>query len=309
MIDRTRRRTVAATGCALSGALAGCTGAFFGSDDDAEPDDDGPNDAESDDKDADPLADAVADGAGVNYLAFIDDGATVDENRRRITYSDPETEFSLFALSDGTFASTDTLQVRRDLSTDVMTAFIAPEFDDGVFTYHVFANDPFVEYADWNALTFENRESTGERRITFDELHDDVSHFAVTPERETNNVVVTDTDRETYEDPESEPTIVGISRGRRTEREGVPDVSFTFEYGTETDPTVELTHTGGDSLEGDRIAIHLDGRSISDPFAVESVTTDETAVIDDVPEGSRLFVIYHDGDGNGYLLASATVWR
>ncbi len=221
----------------------------------------------------------------MNYPAFIDGDATVDENRRRITYADPEAEFLLSALADGGFALTDTLRVRRELSADVMTAFIAPEFDDGAFTYHVFANDSFVEDADWNVLTVEDRDPTSERRVTFDELHDGVSHFAVTPERESNAVVVTDADRETYQAPESEPTVVGIAHGRRTEPAEVPDVSFDFEYGTETDPTVEITHTGGDSLEGDRIVVHLDGRRISNPFAVESVTRGETAVIGDVTEG------------------------
>ncbi|RZH66762.1 hypothetical protein [Natrinema altunense] len=304
MIRRTRRRALAATGCALSGALAGCIGGFLGSKDDEADDAVEPNN-----HDAEPLAEAVTDGAEVNYPAFIDGDATVDENRRRITYADPEAEFLLSALADGGFATTDTLRVRRELSTDVMTAFIAPEFDDGAFTYHVFANDSFVEDADWNVLTVEDRDPTSERRVTFDELHDGVSHFAVTPERESNAVVVTDADRETYQAPESEPTVVGIAHGRRTEPAEYPDVSFDFEYGTETDPTVEITHTGGDSLEGDRIVVHLDGRRISNPFAVESVTRGETAVIGDVPEGSRLFITYFYRDTKGYVLASATVWR
>ncbi|MDQ2049479.1 hypothetical protein RBH26_03185 [Natronolimnohabitans sp. A-GB9] len=205
MMERSRRRALAAVGCGVSGVLAGCFDEPAGAGDGSNR-----STVDPDGDDAGPMVETATTGGVVDYPAFVGDEITVDEEQKTIVYADPETVFDLVVGVEGD-RSPDGIHVGRDLSTAVKGAFIAPVFDDG-FTHHVFANESFVSFADWNVISLEDETllDVDDRVVTFDELDHGVFHCSVSPPADATTTVIADTD-DAIEHTLPESTFVGIA--------------------------------------------------------------------------------------------------
>ena len=285
MTESSRRRLLAVAAGVIATTGAGCL-----DESSVEPDESSEDDTDSDDSSA--LADAVTADATVEYPAFVDDDVRVTDDGREIEYSGSESAFVLAAQFKGADATADELRVSHDLDSDVPTAYIAPVMDRDSVTYHVFANGPFVDHADWTLVEIVDNTPTDERQASFDDLQAGVFHLETSADAD--GLVVVDGGQDALE--AGTATLVGIHRpGADTETEGVPQVEFDIER-LDDEATVELTHTGGDHLEGDAVVVEVDGDRHENPFGVETVTAGETATIEDVPTGAELTVIYDDGE-------------
>ncbi|WP_440770302.1 type IV pilin N-terminal domain-containing protein [Natronorubrum sp. DTA28] len=297
------RRTVVATGCALSGLLAGClgdvTGPSDGSDDESTDDDSEANDGESG-----PLADAVTTDGEVDYPAFVDDDVTVDEDAGRLEYAEPDVEFVLEAIVEDQVPTDDELRIGRDLSSETMAAFIAPAFDDDEFTYHVFANATFVEYADWYAAFSDGNSVVDGRHVSFDELQHGVSHLSLTPPDAATVTGIVDGDFEAPEADDAETTGVAIAKHQP---ETTPQATFEVDSGSTDDRTVTVVHTSGDDLETAHLAIVVDGERIEDPFESDTVGVGERVRIEDVPDDAEFEIRYDDGSDDVQLFSTTIV--
>lgn len=303
MTKFSRRGLLAGAGTVVTGAVAGCLDdAAVGTEESESGDGD-----DTEDTDSSPLADAVTADAVVDYPAFVD-GVTVSDDGRRIESTDPELEFALSAVVEGTEAGADDLRVSRDLDSEVPTAYIAPETGDDSVTYHVFANEAFVDHADWEVVTIEDNALTDERAASFTDLQAGVSHLARESTADIDSLVVVDGGRDALERSDIKETAVGIRQLDADPTSAVPQVAFDIDHGTDSDPVVEITHASGDTLEGDHIVVDVDGTRIENPFDVETVAAGETATLEDVPDGAALRVLY-EADGEAAELTSTTVQR
>lgn len=285
MTESSRRRLLAVAVGVIATAGAGCL-----DESSVEPDESSEDDTDGDDSNA--LANAVTADATVEYPAFVDDDVRVTDDGQEIEYSGSESAFVLAAQFEGADATADELRVSRDLDSDVPTAYIAPVVDSDSVTYHVFANGPFVDHADWTLVELVDNTPADERQASFDDLQAGVFHLETSADAD--GLVVVDGGQDTLE--AGTATLVGIHRrGTDTETESVPQVAFDIER-LDDEATVELTHTGGDHLEGDAVVVEVDGDRHENPFGVETVTAGETATIEDVPTGAELTVIYDDGE-------------
>lgn len=294
MTNTSRRRFLGVAGGVVATAAAGCLDESSADSD--EPNEDDTDTADGDDSDdsddSSPLADAVTADATVDYPAFVDDDVRVTDDGRGIEYSDSGPAFVLAAKFEGVDAPADELRVSRDLDSDVPTAYIAPVVDSGSVTYHVFANGPFVDHADWTLVEITDDTPADERRASFADLQAGVVHLETSTD--VDGLVVVDGGRDALETGTA--TAVGIHRlDADTETEAVPQVAFSIER-LDDGTTVEITHTSGDHLEGDAVVVDVAGDRIEDPFGVETVTAGDTATLEDVPTGAELTVIYDDGE-------------
>ena len=96
----------------------------------------------------------MTDDGTVEYPAMADGAATVnpDGTDYTIDYTDPEQSFALVSGFEGE-SNPSELRVSRDLAVDARAAF-APIYDADAeaVVYTVFANEAFVQYADWHAV-------------------------------------------------------------------------------------------------------------------------------------------------------------
>lgn len=222
MMERSRRRALAAVGCGVSGVLAGCFDEHSGSSDGSNR-----STVDPDGDDSSPMVETVTTGGNVDYPAFVGDEITVDEEQETIEYADPKTVFDLVVAVEGD-RSPDRIHVGRDLSTDVKGAFIAPVFDDG-FTHHVFANESFVAFADWNAIVLEDETPLDDRVVTFDELDHGVFHYSVSPPADATATMIADTD-DAIEHALPESTFVGIAERAGSATESEPSLVSTDDH-------------------------------------------------------------------------------
>ena len=192
---------------------------------------------------------AVADGTVVDYPDLVDGAATVSEEGDRlvIEYADPERSFGLVGAFDGE-SNPEELRITRDLAVDARAGFVAPVYEESAerFVYRVFANEAFVEYADWNVVTVgTDDELRSEGAVGFERLEGAVYGARVAP-AEFRRLFVVDATAQELADGASNLSgmvlLVGEAGGV-----GVPEVTFRYEY---NDATGELTvtHEGGDNI-------------------------------------------------------------
>ena len=296
MVEFSRRRAVVAGGALVSSALAGC---LSDTTSDEDPSEDEP----------DPLADAVTSDGEVKYPAFVGDEIDVDEEAGLIEYGDPDAEYLFHLQFEGADPSPDELWIGRDLSMDAMRAFIGPEFDaDDELTHHVFANEAFVEYADWNAIYLEGESLVDEEEIAFEELDHGVYHRSVSPPEDATGMLIADDDADGIEAEGSEPTLVGIIREVAPDEDPVPAVSFSTDIDERPNgtKTITITHHSGDEFASEHVVAEVGDEIVEDPFGEATVSEDDSATFEEVPEGAAVRLVYDDGD-NEAVLASFDV--
>ena len=249
-----RRRVLAAVGAAATAPLlAGC------SDDSG---DDGPTATEALTETptaTEPLQDrAVADGTAVDYPGFVDGAATVSEEGDRlvIEYADPERSFGLVGAFDGG-SNPEELRVTRDLAVDARAGFVAPVYEGSAerFVYRVFANEAFVEYADWNVVTVEpDDELRSEGAVEFERLEGAVYGARVAP-AEFRRLFVVDATAQELADGASDLSGMVLLVGQPDDSGGVPEVTFRYEY-DEAAGELTVTHESGDTIPAeDELAV------------------------------------------------------
>lgn len=282
-----RRSLFALCGTALTtGALAGCL--------ETSPTDDSANTT---------THPHVDDGV-VDYRSMVDGEATVEADEQpTIEYDDPEETFTFDPIYRGDVEDDENLIVSRDLSSETMTAFIAPIADPGDgFEYHVFANEPFVEFADWLVYVEtpdgELEEVDG---VTF-EHYDDVSHMSI-DSSEASAVVLVETDLDPIGADEEDVTGVALIRESQYEppEETTPNVHFDFDYDVD-DERLVVMHQAGDSVEVDRIAFRTEGADVEvvEPFD-GTVSAGHSATLD-VPPNATVRVVW-EGDRRSVVLS------
>jgi hypothetical protein len=211
-MDRTRRRLLSACGTACVALLAGCSS--DGSDQPATPTATPP-----------PERASVTDDGTVEYTAMVDGAATVnpDGTDYTIDYTDPEQSFALVSGFEGE-SNPSELRVSRDLAVDARAAFVAPIYDADAeaFVYAVFANEAFVQYADWHAVNVKADGSiSGEGALDFERAEGTVLTADVEPGA-VSRLFVVDIDAETFKE------------GDTGELSGIVVLLFTRSEGTST---------------------------------------------------------------------------
>ena len=249
-----RRRFLAAVGAAATAPLlAGC------SDDSGN---DGPTATEAPTATEPPQDRAVADGTVVDYPDFADGAATVSEEGDRLVveYADPERSFGLVGAFEGESNPAE-LRVTRDLAVDARAGFVAPVYEASAerFVYRVFANEAFVEYADWNVVAVEpDDELRSEGAVGFERLEGAVYGARVAPAAFQRLFVVDATARELADGASNLSgmvLLVGEAGGDGGDDDGVPEVTFRYEY-DEATGELTVTHESGDTIPGeDELAV------------------------------------------------------
>ena len=245
-----RRRVLAAVGAAATAPLlAGC------SDDSG---DGGPTATETPTATEPPQDRAVADGAVVNYPGFVDGAATVSEDGDRLVveYADPERSFGLVGAFEGESNPAE-LRVTRDLAVDARAGFVAPVYEASAerFVYRVFANEAFVEYADWNVVAVEpDDELRPEGAVEFERLEGSVYGARVAP-AEFRRLFVVDATAQELADGAGNLSGMVLLVGRPDDSGGVPEVNFRYEY-DEAAGELTVTHKSGDTIPAeDELAV------------------------------------------------------
>lgn len=275
---RTVLRTVSVV--AAGGALAGCTEGLLG--------DDG-----SDEK--------LRDGATVDYPAMADGEASVRDGDDYIEYEDPAVEFELDGRYEGEPHGSQDLRVSRDLSGQTRTVFVAPVHTGEGFRFHFFANERFVETADWNLLVVKaNDEIEGRGSPGFERLEGDVYEAVVEP-GDVRTVVVADVTASELREGASNATGIGIIRRNRSRvRETAPNVQFTFDYRPDS-AVLEVMHDGGDRVDATELSFRAEGEvTVVEDFGGDTVRAGDTASLD-VSGASRVRVVWERGEQTSTL--------
>ena len=249
-----RRRVLAAVGAAATAPLlAGC------SDDSG---DDGPAATETPTATEPPQDRAVADGTVVDYPDFVDGAATVSEDGDRLVveYADPERSFGLVGAFEGESNPAE-LRVTRNLAVDARGGFVAPVYEASAerFVYRVFANEAFVEYADWNVVAVEpDDELRPEGTVEFERLEGSVYGARVAPAEFQRLFVVDATAQELADGADNLSgmvLLVGQPSGNGGSGGGVPEVNFRYEY-DDAAGELTVTHESGDTIPAeDELAV------------------------------------------------------
>ena len=245
-----RRRVLAAVGAAATAPLlAGC------SDDSG---DGGPTATETPTATEPPQDRAVADGTVVDYPDFVDGAATVSEEGDRLVveYADPERSFGLVGAFEGESNPAE-LRVTRDLAVDARAGFVAPVYEASAerFVYRVFANEAFVEYADWNVVAVEpDDELRPEGAVEFERLEGSVYGARVAP-AEFRRLFVVDATAQELADGADNLSGMVLLVGQPGDSGGVPEVTFRYEY-DEAAGELTVTHESGDTIPAeDELAV------------------------------------------------------
>lgn len=280
-----RRRLIRTFGAlAATGALAGCL---------AEPE------AAGDD----PTDDRIRDGGVVDYPGMVDGAASVRGDERTIDYEAPETTF----LLESEVREGSDLRVGRDLSGEAMAGFVAPvASDDGTFEFHVFANEAFVEFADWNVVVAGiDRDPETRGTADFERLEGDVYGTTVDPGDVEFLLVVDATAAELRSRGGDEVSGIGILRDPRDRVETTaPNVVFGFQYDAGRE-RLRVRHEGGDGVEAAELRFHSDGdHEVVDGFDGGTVRAGDRAILS-IPPDATVRVVWESADGD----RSATLAR
>ena len=245
-----RRRVLAAVGAAATAPLlAGC------SDDSG---DGGPTATETPTATEPPQDRAVADGTVVDYPDLVDGAATVSEEGDRlvIEYADPERSFGLIGAFEGG-SNPEELRVSRDLAVYARAGFVAPVYEESAerFVYRVFANEAFVEYADWNFVAVDpDDELRPEGAVGFERLEGSVYGARVAP-AELRRLFVVDATAQELADGADNLSGMVLLVGQPGDSGGVPEVNFRYEY-DEAAGELTVTHESGDTIPAeDELAV------------------------------------------------------
>lgn len=278
-----RRRLLRTFGTlAAAGSLAGCL-------------DGAPTDGDDGGSDGPLRGDAV-----VDYPGIVDGGATVSGDEREIAYDEPERTFAFQYAYEGDTADPEQLRVGRDLSGERMAAFVAPVYDEGAdaFAYHVFANEAFVDYADWYYVAGPSTDPEATGEVSFESLGGTVSRFVVGPVDALTAGVI-DVPPEEARNGGTNVTGVLIRGGSDESGSGspAPQVSFAFDYASESE-TLEITHQGGDSVQGSdlRVVVEAGERTVESPFEGKVTAGDRVTV--EVPSGATVQIVWASSDGS-----------
>ena len=204
-----------------------------------------------------PESAAVTEESVVDYPGFVDGAATVveAENQVSIRYTEPVREFGLEAGFQGE-SDPEELRVTRGLSVDTRAGFVAPVYDGdaGAFVYRVFANEAFVEFTDWNAVTVGTGETlSSEGAVEFERLQGPVFGARLAP-GELSRLFVVDSTAEELADGGA-GNLSGLVLLVRDRSDGVPEVTFSFEYDRSAGE-LTITHDGGDTItRGEELAV------------------------------------------------------
>lgn len=195
MDDTSRRRVIAALGGTVGAtALAGCSGGLLPGDDGTPTSTPAPTATEA-------RTNPSVTGEGrIDYPGMIDGNAAVntDGDTYVVEYLDPSRRFQLVSGFEGE-RDPSQLRVTRDMTVDARAGFVAPIYDggNGEFVYQAFANEAFVEYADWRFVTTGADDGiTGQGRAPFERIQGSVYAAGVTP-GDVNRVFVVDRTAET----------------------------------------------------------------------------------------------------------------
>lgn len=280
------RRQVLTTSAAVAGALlAGCVSGPGGSNDAT----DTPTPTATPTATPSPESRFVTDDAVVDYPGMVDGEATVEASDEGIdiSYDDPAQQFRLVAGFEG---DTDPSELRagRDLAVSTRAGFIAPVYDPETeaFVYQVFANEAFVEFADWNFVTVQPDGSLRqEGPVPFERAQGRVYAAGISP-GEIRRLFVVDRTAETI-DEEGPGSLSGlvllVGQSDRVE-ESVPNIQFNFEHKSGTE-RLTITHEGGDNIpEEDRLVVRVDDRDWTWTTPVSAgdrrtVTIDSTSTV------------------------------
>lgn len=242
-----RRRFLSSFGAATVAVTAGC------SSDTSPPGDDDPTATPTPTVTEAPDDPYVTDDAVVDYPAMVDGAATVsaDGERYTIEYEDPKQAFLLDSGFEGETNAAE-LRISRDMSVDARAGFVAPVYDGeaGEFVYQVFANEAFVEYADWNFVTVDaDGELASEGAVPFERLQGTVYGAGVSPGEIRRLFVVDSTAEELRAGGAGSLSgiVLIVGQADRGPENPAPQVQFLFEYDAEAGE-VTITHDGGDTI-------------------------------------------------------------
>jgi hypothetical protein len=274
-----RRRLLELCGTTTAVGLAGCLG-------DSMPGED------------DPTHEHVSDGT-VDYPGMVDGGASVTADQYvTIEYDDPQTSFILQPIYEGQEASEDQFRIQRDLSGDTMAGFIAPVHTGETFEYHVFANESFVEFADWNVVTGAGQDLTDAETPGFERLQGPVYGMVLSP-GEAELLAVVDTTAEELQSRDGpSPTGLAIIKGASggQPEQSAPQISFGFEYDSASEQ-LTVTHEGGDSVEASRLEIRSNVEITVDDGFEGTVAAGDAATVT-APSDAEVRVIWTSAEGD-----------
>ena len=288
-----RRRVLAAVGAAATAPLlAGC------SDDSG---DGGPTATETPTATEPPQDRAVADGTVVDYPDFVDGAATVSEDGDRLVveYADPERSFGLVGAFEGESNPAE-LRVTRDLAVDARAGFVAPVYEASAerFVYRVFANEAFVEYADWNVVAVEpDDELRPEGAVEFERLEGSVYGARVAP-AEFRRLFVVDATAQELADGADNLSGMVLLVGQPGDSGGVPEVNFRYEY-DEAAGELTVTHESGDTIPAEDELAVISG-NVEESWTTPVAAGDTKTVV--VESDATVSIVWLGSDGGSRTL-------
>lgn len=234
--------------------------------------------------------------AVVDYPGMVDGAASVSGDEQTIRYDEPEATFELVAGYRGEEAAPSDLRLGRDLSVETMAVFVAPAYVDADerFEYHVFANEAFVEFADWYVVGISEGSLEDLGGGSFEHLQGAVHGFVLAPDGYDGVGVVDETADDIEASSQDELTGVAITRTSRNVRSTAPNVAFAFYYDADAE-RLEITHEGGDSVPADEIRFDADGElTVREDFE-GTVGAGDSATVS-VPSTATVRVVWESGD-------------
>lgn len=276
-----RRKMLALCGSTIAAGLAGCT------------EDSGNPVTGGDEKSHEHIADG-----SVDYPGMVDGGASVETGDAvTVEYEDPTASFFLQSVYQGEEGPNDELQVTRDLSGETMAAFIAPVHADGTFEYHVFANQAFIDFAEWNVVVFGSEGLEPGDNPGFERLEGDIHGMVLSPGDVVGIGLVDETVEELQDGGGENATgVVAIneSPSEQQPQQTAPNIQFGFLYNAD-DERLEITHEGGDGVEAERLSFQSDSTiGVREDFQ-GTVTAGDTAVLS-APSDAVLRIIWVSED-------------
>lgn len=295
-----RRRLLALLGSTAAVATAGCI-------DDSSLPTDGNGDGSDGDGGNGDAAGVLRDGAVVDYPGMVDGNASVSGDEREITYEDPEATFTFQYAFEGDTDDPSQLRVSRDLSGETMAAFIAPVYDADTeaFAYHVFANEAFLEYAEWYYVSGPSNDPKETGRASFEAVGSGVSRFVIGP-LDAGTAGLLDALPAEAQNSGGELTGVILASGSGGSSGGstasVPNVAWGFDYDSGAEE-VTITHEGGDSVQGAQLEIVVTAaeRTTTSPFEGE-VTAGDSVVVDAPPNAVVRIIWEAESGDSGSIL-------
>ena len=289
-----RRRVLAAVGAATTASLlAGCSG---------DSGDGGATATETPTATEPPQDRAVADGTVVDYPDFVDGAATVSEEGDRLVveYANPERSFGLIGAFDGESNPAE-LRVTRDLAVNARAGFVAPVYEASAerFVYRVFANEAFVEYADWNVVAVEpDDELRPEGAVGFERLEGSVYGARVAPAEFQRLFVVNATAQE-LADGASNLSGMVLLVGQPGDGGGVPEVTFRYEY-DEAAGELTVTHESGDTIPAEDELAVISG-NVEESWTTPVAAGDTKTVA--VKSNATVSIVWLGSDGESRTLS------